>query len=400
MAARFPIRWTAASNNEGMLRIANVTICAVVLGMVSAVTFTAPWPGAADVAVQVAALGVAAIVMLLRALAGWSRWTRPRGAFLLPYGLGAVALTCGVASVTPSGASIVYLGCVAAVWAASDTVLAAASIVVALGVLGIVFAGWAAAASAWEIAGFSVLMLGCFILGLNRRAHRVEADQSAALLAQAEQLREQQARVVALQERTRIAREIHDVLAHSLGALGLHIQATRAVLTDQHDETRVADLLDHAHRMATDGLSETRRAVHALRGETQPLTEGLAQLSANHQRRYGSPVTFDVTGTPLPLSPDAGLAVTRAAQESLVNAAKHAPRQPVRIRLDYTDTCTSLVVSNHLDRDGHGPPKAALVTVNGGLGLAGMRERLLLLDGTLSAGQHGDDWVVVAKVPR
>jgi hypothetical protein len=72
----------------------------------------------------------------------------------------------------------------------------------------------------------------------------------------------------------------------------------------------------------------------------------------------------------------------------------------VGIRLDYAGAHTSLAVTNHLGEDalgGHGP---GLATVNGGYGLAGMRERLLLVKGTLSAGQNGSDWVVMAKVPR
>jgi signal transduction histidine kinase len=152
--------------------------------------------------------------------------------------------------------------------------------------------------------------------------------------------------------------------------------------------------------MAVDGLSETRQAVHALRGKTQPLPEMLAQLSASHQQRHGAQVTFEVAGEPYPLLPDTSLSLTRTVQEALVNTAKHAPRQPVRIRLDYTDTRTCLMVTTHLgeDRhDGHGPQ---LVTVDGGYGLAGLKERLLLLDGTLTAARSGSDWVVAAEVPR
>jgi signal transduction histidine kinase len=160
------------------------------------------------------------------------------------------------------------------------------------------------------------------------------------------------------------------------------------------------DLLDQAHRMAIDGLTETRRAVHALRGETLPLPEGLAELSANHQRRNGARVSFEVTGEPRPLSPDAGLAIARTAQEALVNTAKHAPHQPVEIRLDYADAGTSLKVTNSLEPDGRNGDEAGLATANSGYGLAGMRERLLLLDGTLSAGRAGSAWVVVAKVPQ
>ncbi|HUC56392.1 MAG TPA: sensor histidine kinase, partial [Streptosporangiaceae bacterium] len=118
-----------------------------------------------------------------------------------------------------------------------------------------------------------------------------------------------------------------------------------------------------------------------------------------HQRRHGAPVRFEVNGEPRPLSPDVGLAITRAAQEALVNTAKHAPCQPIEMQLDYTGSTTRLVVSNHLTEPGDSDLSPALTTVNGGYGLAGMRERLLLLNGALSAGRKGSDWVVEATVP-
>jgi signal transduction histidine kinase len=120
------------------------------------------------------------------------------------------------------------------------------------------------------------------------------------------------------------------------------------VLTDQRDIDRAVGLLGHARRMATDGLKETRWALQALRAGTPPLPEALADLGASHQRRYGARVRFDVTGAPRSLSADAGLALTRAAQESLVNTAKYAPHQPVEVRLDYHDGRTKLTVVSRL----------------------------------------------------
>jgi signal transduction histidine kinase len=111
-------------------------------------------------------------------------------------------------------------------------------------------------------------------------------------------------------------------------------------------------------------------------------------------------VTFEVSGEPRPLPPDAGLALTRTAQEALVNTAKHAPHQLVDIRLDYADAHTSLAVTNRLGDDAPGDDESGLATVNGGYGLAGMRERLLLAGGTLSAGRRGSDWAVLARIPQ
>ena len=122
------------------------------------------------------------------------------------------------------------------------------------------------------------------LLGRLVRGRRVQAEQSAALLAQTQQLLAARGRADVLGERARIAREIHDVLAHSLGALGIQIQAARAVLTDHKDLDRAVDILMTAQRMAADGLTETRRAVHALRLDSRPLDEELRRATGSLRR--------------------------------------------------------------------------------------------------------------------
>jgi signal transduction histidine kinase len=385
----------------GLLRIANVTARTAILAFVGLITFTSSWPAhtphrGAQVTLQVVAFTVCAALMAAWAAVDYLPKFRARS---VPWILGTMALVSGAAAATKTGGNFLDLALVAAISAGSADSLAVGWIVAALGTFGFELLALPLGTDVWGLIGYPGTLLAGLLLGLNRRDHRLRADQNAVLLAKAEQLREEQATVAALGERARIAREIHDVLAHSLGALALNIQAARAVLTDQHDEARALEILDQAQRMATDGLSETRRAVHALRGETLPLPEGLAELSAAHQRRHGARVTFEVSGAPRPLPPDAGLAITRTAQEALVNTAKHAPHQPVQISLDYAEASTSLMVVNHLAENGHDGDGAGLATVNGRYGLTGLRERLLLLDGTLSAGRTGGDWVVVAEVP-
>ena len=383
-----------------VLRVANLAVRAALLVIVAFITFRQPWPGAWKGAVAVAAVTAATVQLVLWARADLGVSARLRYAFLLPYALAAVTVTCDMAAAGPIGGELMVLAVLAALMAGSDTSLAAGLIVVGAGILACEVMGLFFGATVITTLEHPAILPIAWMVGYSLRARQVQVEQSAALLAKADQLSEEQAKVAALDERARIAREIHDVLAHSLGALGLHIQAAQAVLTRQHDEVQAVELLGQARRLAADGLNETRRAVHALRGETRPLPDGLAELSADHQRRHGARVTFEVSGEPRPLPPDAALALTRTTQEALVNAAKHAPHQPVGIRLDYAGAHTSLAVTNHLGEDalgGHGP---GLATVNGGYGLAGMRERLLLVKGTLSAGQNGSDWVVMAKVPR
>ena len=382
-----------------VLRVANLAVRATLLVIVGILTFRQPWPGAGNISVVIQAFAAATVQLVLWAPADLSASVRLPYACLLPFALGVVTVTCSMAAATPTGGELEVQAFIAAMMAGSDTSLAAGLIVVGAGALACEVMGLLGATASATLE-HPALLLVAWILGRNLRTHQVQAEQSAALLANADQLREEQAKVATLDERARIAREIHDVLAHSLGALGLHIQAAQAVLTRQHDEAQAVELLGQARRLAADGLNETRRAVHALRGETRPLPDGLAELSADHQRRHGARVTFEVSGEPRPLPPEAALALTRTAQEALVNAAKHAPHQPVGIRLDYAGAHTSLAVTNHLGEDALGGRGPELATVNGGYGLAGMHERLLLVKGTLSAGQNGSDWAVMAKVPR
>jgi signal transduction histidine kinase len=387
----------APDDNEGMPRSVNWAVRLTVLaGMaVYVAEFLAGYPG-----LKIPAVAVAAVSMAVWALAERSEDSRRRYSAALMCSLAATMVVAALASTTPNGGTLLVLGFIAALTAGRCASLPVGWAVGLLPVVAVVAAELTKTSPSWgDVATVSGTILGALLIGQNSRGYRIRAEQAAVLLAQAEQLRQEQARTAALDERARIAREVHDVLAHSLGALSLQIQAVRAVLTDSGDMPRAVELLDQARRMTSDGLGETRRAVHALRGEIQPLPQGLAELSASHQRRYGSPVVFEVSGEPRALSPDAGLAITRAAQEALVNTAKHAPHERVEMRLDYSSGSTSLVVINHVAAagPGNGPD---LATVNGGYGLAGMRERLLLLDGALTAGRQGSDWIVEATVPQ
>jgi signal transduction histidine kinase len=218
-----------------------------------------------------------------------------------------------------------------------------------------------------------------------------------------EQLQAEQQRIAVLDERSRVAREVHDVLAHSLGALGIQIQAVRAVLTDNRDVERALGLLDQAQRMASDGLGDTRRAVAALRGDSIRLDHQLTTLVEAHRDRYCTAVDLTIAGEPQTISPEATVALIRTAQEALVNTAKHATFEPVKVELSYGDNDIGLLVSNPLpnrpDATSDGSI-ATLNTVNGGYGLTGMRERLLLINGTLTITSDDYRWSVLARCPN
>ena len=317
----------------------------------------------------------------------------------LPAALGVIAVAGGVAAVTTgNGQSLVVFALAAASWAGSDTDMPASIAVAAAGIVAIWVAGAITGASFGTLAGYPLAIVVCLMFGLNRRSYRVRAEQSAALLAQHKQLRAEQRRADVLDERARLAREIHDVLAHSLGALGIQIQAARSVL--HKDPDRAGALLAAAQQMAAEGLTETRRAVHALRTDTLPLGEELARASDAYAQRYGVAVSFDTAGVPAALPPDATVALLRIAQEALVNAAKHAAGQGVTVRLDYGDSDVRLTVRNGLAQGAGTGDAADVSTVNGGYGLTGMRERLRLLNGTLEAGSRDGQWIVTAELPR
>ena len=361
-----------------------------------------PPDGQAALLFQAVAYGVAGLGMLGWALLDYAPRAaryRPRG---LPVILGVIAVAMGAASTSgiDGGMAMVIFALVAAMAAGGDTGLVPALAVTAAGVLATEVSGLVFGASAATLIGFPVVIASGLLIGRNRGAFRIQAEQSAALLVQRERLEAEQRRADLLDERARIAREIHDVLAHSIGALGIQIQAARSVLTDYGDTDRAVELLTAAQRMAAEGLTETRRAVHALRADTLPLADELAKATSSYGERYHVAVSLDTDGVPRPVPAEATVALLRVAQEALVNAAKHGAGKPVTVRLDYEAAGVRLTVRNELAADVPDAPGAVRVsTVNAGYGLTGMRERLRMLNGTLEAGREGSCWVVTAQVP-
>ena len=186
---------------------------------------------------------------------------------LVPVCLAVIAVTMGLAATTGNGGTfLVIYGAIATLAAAGDTGLTTALAVTAAGIVAIEVGGargrrrsalpsCSAAASGAEAGGFMV-RAATGPLTASRRSRRRCCWPTRERLQGAEQRRAD-----LLDERARIAREIHDVLAHSLGALGIQIQAARSVLTDRGDVAMAIDLLAAAQRMASEGLVETRRAI-------------------------------------------------------------------------------------------------------------------------------------------
>ncbi|MGI5164118.1 histidine kinase [Spirillospora sp. CA-253888] len=236
--------------------------------------------------------------------------------------------------------------------------------------------------------GLMVAFIGV-VLGATAARQRRTAEDAT---------REAEAAALMLDERTRMAREIHDILAHSLSAQLVHLEGARLLLSRDGDRGRALDRVERAQNLARAGLEETRRALATLRGDAPPVAEALAGLAEEFHASTGRPATVEVSGTPRELPPQAGLAVVRTAQEALTNVRKHAPGARVRIVLDYRAAEVALEVADTgstepgLDAVGAGAAGA-------GYGLVGMRERAELIGGTLEAGPEDKGFRVALKVP-
>jgi signal transduction histidine kinase len=196
----------------------------------------------------------------------------------------------------------------------------------------------------------------------------------------------------ALAERGRVARDMHDVLAHSLSALALQLEGVRLLARDRDADPDVVTGIERAHHLAAEGLAEARDAIAALRGEELPGPERLQELAD----AFAGDCHLTVTGTPRELGSEARLAIYRTAQEALTNVLRHSAFDRVELRLDYEPDGTRLEVRDY----GPGAPVAVGGTSpGGGYGLTGMRERAELLGGRLSAEPTADGFRVELWLP-
>ena len=239
-------------------------------------------------------------------------------------------------------------------------------------------------------------VLGGFV-GMAFLANRLgEANEQAEqLLVELEQSRAAEARAAGLAERQRLAREMHDVLAHSLSGLMLQLEGARMLAAERQGDPRLPETIDRAHHLAKTGLEEARRAIGMLRDDELPGPERLAGLAAQFEEVRGIPCQFTVFGEERKLSSEARLALYRVAQEALTNIAKHAHPQRVDLYLAYEPSITRLVIEDFATANGTRPPP----TGDGGYGLTGMRERAELLGGTLTTEATSSGFRVELDVP-
>ncbi len=294
----------------------------------------------------------------------------------------------------PSAASAFVF--VAVVAAAVRVELARAWPVAALGTLALAASVLVYDGAALGLLAYALGFAATLMTASNVRQSIVRADQAELLLAQSQRSQEERLRAARLEESTRIAREIHDVLAHALAGLTIQLEATSALIENGADRDAVLARVRRAHELAREGLRETRRAVGALREDATSVPDAIAALAAEYRSTADAAASLALRGDRSRLVGDRGQAVLRTVQEALTNVHKHAPGGEVSIDVEAGDEIVA-VVENRLV--GVSVSAGGLAASGGGYGLRGMRERAEALGGTLQAGPTGEGWRVRLRLP-
>jgi signal transduction histidine kinase len=228
-----------------------------------------------------------------------------------------------------------------------------------------------------------------------RSAHQRRTEERAARLAELERT----VTGALVEERARIARELHDVVAHCVGVMVVQAGAAEDLLDRAPAEARAP--LRAVQDTGQQAVAELSRVLGLLRGgdehglTPQPGTGELAEL-VDGVRRAGLPVAFEVRGCTRPLPPGVDLAVYRVVQEALTNTLKHAGPATARVLLTYGDHEVRAEVVD----DGRLAPPPAELPAAAGHGLLGLRERVALYGGELCAGPgDGRGFAVRARIP-
>jgi signal transduction histidine kinase len=274
--------------------------------------------------------------------------------------------------------------------------------------------------TALAIAGFAGLtMLSQRLSDVNEQAEKRLEELERALAAET--------RAAALAERQHLAREMHDVLAHSLAGLMLQLEGARLLAIRYGADPRLPEAIERAHQLGKSGLDEARQAIETLRGGDLPGPDRLEALARRCEESLGIPCRLTVHGEPVELASQARLAIYRVAQEALTNIAKHASSpESVEVTLAYSAEGATLTVEDFsatpmlfgadevtgVSSPGYGltgmgeradpmlvGADEVTVTSSPGYGLTGMRERAELLGGELEAGPTGTGFLVRLKVP-
>jgi signal transduction histidine kinase len=274
-----------------------------------------------------------------------------------------------------------------------------------------ILAGGGAALAAYTVAGVAgtgadvsdavalgLAMVGALVVGRAVRVMGFETDFLEARTSELERERDERARAAVAEERARVARELHDVIGHSISVMGVQAGAVRRLLAPEQEREREALLA--VERVGRDAVEEMQRLLGFLRSNGErvapatPLTRRRVDDLVADMRRAGLEVDLQVDGELDDLSAGRALAAYRILQEALTNVMKHAPGARVSASLRRTAAELEIEVAD----DGGDQPAAR--PPGGGQGLVGMRERAALYGGTLQAGpRDGGGFLVVARLP-
>jgi signal transduction histidine kinase len=374
--------------------------------------------------------GIAIAATLVVSAVAWAIWNfagdRPQLWIVMLAIMGAAG---GALAGLSSLSTAVAVGFVVTVSAGARLSTEVSVAIVAETVAAFLITGLVSGADPEAIIGWSSGFIGMWAFGLTRRAYLLRAVEAEQALEQASRAHAAETQAAALAERARIAREIHDVLAHALAAVSVNLQAAEGLLDAVPDKgpelAKVVECVERAGALTKEGMAEARRAILALRDDSaggatagyasslagrpagpvpgapagpsgERLTSRLRALAQEHRAAGDASVEFTITGPPRPLGAEAALTAYRTAQEALTNARKHAPGQPVSLAVTYTPDDMILKVSNPLPPPGTEAPLAHAGT---GHGLTGLRERAALADGTLTAAPEDGRWTVLLRLP-
>ncbi|MER6652660.1 sensor histidine kinase [[Kitasatospora] papulosa] len=263
---------------------------------------------------------------------------------------------------------------------------------------GLVSSGFTTRAHNYSLDVGALVVITAVVIGAALRALKVARGQ---LVVQSELTEEERARRTLLEERNRIARELHDVVAHHMSVISIQAQVAPHLVENPPDELR--ENLAAIRENAVEALAELRRVLGVLRSEDavadglrhapQPTLDRLDELVGT-VRGAGVAVTKETTGTPRPLPPGVELSAFRIVQEALSNVMRHAPGTRARVEVGYHSAAVTVRVTNSV------PGTAPAPADGGGHGLLGMRERVTMLGGDLTHGRMpGGGYEVVATLP-
>ena len=271
----------------------------------------------------------------------------------------------------------------------------AACVMLELGVV-LAVARWAEPSLLPSFVLLTGMATAAVVLGLNVRTRRAYLETLEDRADQLERERDQQGRLAAAAERARIAREMHDIVAHNLSVM--IALADGAGYMSEQDPERAAGAMEQVSRTGRHALGDMRRLLGVLReDESAALAPqpGLADLEPllERVRAAGLPSSLEISGAPIAVGAGAELTVYRLVQEALTNTLKHAGADAhATVRLHYDTTGVEVEVTD----DGHGRPR---VPQGAGQGLNGMRERAAVYGGELEAGSApGGGWRVRTRL--